>query len=70
MSPMPLLTPSDIFDRLALEPEPVRVSLQQFRSRACAQQYRLPYAQTQEFLREPRRVLDWGCGNGHFSYFL
>ena len=67
---MRFLTPSDIFDRLAAEPEPVRVSLQQFRSRACAQQYRLPYAQTQEFLREPRRVLDWGCGNGHFSYFL
>jgi len=67
---MRFLTPSDIFDRLALEPEPVKASLQQFRSRACAQQYRLPYAQTQEFLREPRRVLDWGCGNGYFSYFL
>ncbi len=70
VSPMPLLTPSDIFDRLAAEPESVRVSLQQFQSRACAQQYRVPYAQTQRFLAEPGRVLDWGCGNGHFSYFL
>lgn len=67
---MPNLTPSDIFDRLESEPEPVRASLRQFRSRACAQQYRLPYTLTQGYLSAPARVLDWGCGNGHFSYFL
>jgi SAM-dependent methyltransferase len=33
-------------------------------------QYRLPYRKTLAALSPSQTVLDWGCGNGHFSYFL
>jgi len=33
-------------------------------------QYRLAYLVTHNSVSAPARVLDWGCGNGHFSYFL
>jgi SAM-dependent methyltransferase len=33
-------------------------------------QYRLPYEKTLAHLSTGDHVLDWGCGNGHFSYFL
>jgi len=33
-------------------------------------QYRLPYEKTFAYLSAGEHVLDWGCGNGHFSYFL
>ncbi|MBX3133718.1 MAG: class I SAM-dependent methyltransferase [Gemmatimonadaceae bacterium] len=33
-------------------------------------QYRHAYALTRRFLGEAQAVLDWGCGNGHFSRFL
>ncbi|OHB76677.1 MAG: hypothetical protein A2Z34_12080 [Planctomycetes bacterium RBG_16_59_8] len=36
---------------------------------ACAQ-YRLPYRKTAQYVREDFLCLDWGCGNGHFSFFL
>ncbi len=65
------LTPSDIFDRLGSKvPPETRVAVQQFLGRACAQQYRLPYELTQRYLPTPATVLDWGCGNGHFGFFL
>ena len=68
---MAKLTPSDIFDRLGSKvPPETRVAVPQFLGRACAQQYRLPYELTQRYLPTPATVLDWGCGNGHFSYFL
>src|SRR5258706_10136483 len=35
----------------------------------CAQE-RLVYAKALETVAPRSRVLDWGCGNGHFSYFL
>jgi SAM-dependent methyltransferase len=35
----------------------------------CAQE-RLVYAKALERVAPQSRVLDWGCGNGHFSYFL
>ncbi len=42
----------------------------QFRSLAQANQYRLLYRLATNYLRPGARVLDWGCGNGHFSFFL
>ncbi|HTY40854.1 MAG TPA: class I SAM-dependent methyltransferase [Thermoanaerobaculia bacterium] len=44
--------------------------LGQFAALSIAQQYRLPYALTLAALRHPARVLDWGCGDGHFAAFL
>jgi SAM-dependent methyltransferase len=41
-----------------------------FRSRVTADQYRLPYGMTRALIPRPARVLDWGCGDGHFSRFL
>jgi len=33
-------------------------------------QYRLPFSKALSLLPRSGAVLDWGCGNGHFSYFL
>ena len=33
-------------------------------------QYRKTYEVTLRFIKQGMKVLDWGCGNGHFSYFL
>jgi SAM-dependent methyltransferase len=44
--------------------------LDAFRGRVVAHQYRYLYALCARTLPEPRAVLDWGCGDGHFSYFL
>jgi SAM-dependent methyltransferase len=35
-----------------------------------AHQYRTLYRLCRRYLPEGSRVLDWGAGNGHFSYFL
>ena len=35
-----------------------------------AHQYRTLYRLCRKYLPEGSRVLDWGAGNGHFSYFL
>lgn len=32
--------------------------------------YRLPFEKTLAYVSSGDHVLDWGCGNGHFSYFL
>lgn len=32
-------------------------------------QYRKPYEITPRYIGKSKEVLDWGCGNGHFSYF-
>jgi SAM-dependent methyltransferase len=42
----------------------------QFRSLAQANQYRQLYRLVQKHMPAGARVLDWGCGNGHFSFFL
>ena len=42
----------------------------QWGSLANVAQYRVPFATTLRYLRPPGPVLDWGCGNGHFSFFL
>jgi SAM-dependent methyltransferase len=42
----------------------------QFRSLAGARQYRQLYRMTRRHVPPGGDVLDWGAGNGHFSYFL
>lgn len=44
--------------------------IEQFRSLAAAHQYRRLYELTERHVAPGARVLDWGCGRGHFSYFL
>jgi SAM-dependent methyltransferase len=41
-----------------------------FRCLASLYQNREVYDVSLRYLRADMRVLDWGCGNGHFSYFL
>ncbi len=36
----------------------------------CAYQYRFLYFIFQKYVPQGAKVLDWGVGNGHFSYFL
>lgn len=45
-------------------------SLAQFESLVSANQYRLLYRIARKYVPIGIRVLDWGCGNGHFSYAL
>jgi SAM-dependent methyltransferase len=42
----------------------------QFRSLPQANQFRKLYAYVAKYVQPGGRVLDWGCGNGHFSFFL
>jgi len=42
----------------------------QWGSLANVAQYRVPFDTTLRHLRPASPVLDWGCGNGHFSFFL
>ena len=44
--------------------------IEQFGSLAAANQYRRLYELTERHVPPGSRVLDWGCGRGHFSYFL
>ncbi len=44
--------------------------IDQFGSLTAANQYRRLYALTERYVAADARVLDWGCGRGHFSYFL
>lgn len=44
--------------------------LYQFRSLAGARQYRRLYQRFRRYVSPGARVLDWGAGSGHFSYFL
>lgn len=67
-----MITPADIFSLLQSKPDATTrpQGAHQFRALATAEQYAWPYAATQAFVRPGARVLDWGCGNGHFSQFL
>jgi SAM-dependent methyltransferase len=47
-----------------------RDGLVQFRALASARQYLLLYRLVRTFVPPNAQVLDWGAGNGHFSYFL
>lgn len=42
----------------------------QFRSLAGARQYRRLHRWVRRLVPPGARVLDWGCGNGHFAWFL
>ncbi|MDY0152006.1 MAG: class I SAM-dependent methyltransferase [Candidatus Cloacimonas sp.] len=42
----------------------------QWSSTMSIHQYRIPYEISLKYIRNRDKVLDWGCGNGHFSYFL
>jgi SAM-dependent methyltransferase len=44
--------------------------LLQFRSRVSAHQYLPLYRLVRRYVKAPATTLDWGAGNGHFSYFL
>lgn len=44
--------------------------IEQFGSLAAANQYRKLYELTERYVEPGSQVLDWGCGRGHFSYFL
>ncbi len=44
--------------------------LYQFGSLIAANQYRRLYGLANEYAAPGMKVLDWGCGNGHFSYAL
>jgi SAM-dependent methyltransferase len=55
---------------IALQKNNPEIELQQFENRISASQYSRLYELIQKFLPCGSRVLDWGCGNGHFSFFL
>ncbi len=44
--------------------------VEQWGSLASCAQYRLPYTKTLHYVPKGSLCLDWGCGNGHFAYFL
>ena len=44
--------------------------IDQFGSLAAAHQYRKLYELTDRYVPSGTAVLDWGCGRGHFSYYL
>src|SRR5882762_10140856 len=46
------------------------LNLDVFGNRLSSDQYRIAYENTLSNLSEGANVMDWGCGNGHFSYFL
>lgn len=54
----------------ALESGDTRRTVAQFRSLPQASQYRRLYSLVRACMPAGARVLDWGCGNGHFSFFL
>ena len=45
-------------------------TIPQFDNIATQAQYRIPYEITRRYVHAGDRVLEWGCGNGHFSLFL
>jgi len=69
--PRPEQTHQQIIGELiALQSQDGQCNLSQFRSLTSAEQYQKLYQLLQQYVAPGSTVLDWGCGNGHFSYFL
>ncbi len=66
------MTPTDIAsDLYAMATRRQLTSgIDQWGSLISTSQYRLPYVKTLATVPKSARCLDWGCGNGHFSFFL
>ncbi len=65
------LDDEDIFAELvALSKTEAGKGLLQFRNLASAHQYKSFYKLFRRYVLPQSKVLDWGTGNGHFSYFL
>jgi len=63
--------PDDLFGLLKeLRALPDEMRPLQFNSLVTGAQYLPLYKLTRRFTKTGQSVLDWGCGNGHFSYFL
>ncbi len=58
-----------IIDEL-MEAQAHDASLLQFKHRVTAHQYLRLYGVVARYVKPGSRILDWGTGNGHFSYFL
>jgi SAM-dependent methyltransferase len=59
---------AEVFDLLSADPTGLTVA--QFQSLPSANQFRRLYAMTDQHVPQHSKVLDWGCGNGHFSFYL
>jgi len=59
---------SDIVRELNALPDNIRPL--QFGNLVTGSQYLPIYRLTSRFIEPNMKALDWGCGNGHFSYFL
>lgn len=59
---------SAFFDQARTDDLPTHVL--QFQSYLTFLQYAPVYEKTLQYVQMNRSALDWGCGNGHFSYFL
>src|SRR6266852_5695308 len=55
---------------IGLQRREPQLGLDLFQSLVSARQYRALYRLLQRFVPPGATVLDWGCGNGHFSYVL
>lgn len=65
------MDPDTIVDELiGLERREPELGLDLFQSLVSARQYRGLYRLLGRFVPPGATVLDWGCGNGHFSYVL
>jgi ubiquinone/menaquinone biosynthesis C-methylase UbiE len=53
-----------------LNSDPAGQTVVQFRSLPSANQFRRLYAMVDQQLQAGSHVLDWGCGNGHFAFYL
>ena len=55
---------------IALQRADPGLGLLQYRNLLTAGRYAALFGLAQKYLMPGQRVLDWGCGNGHFAYFL
>ena len=55
---------------IALQRADPGLGLLQYRNLLTAGRYAALFDLAQKYLAPGHRVLDWGCGNGHFSFFL